>query len=81
VWIAGAPCANRQRELALLDILVVLLELHAAERGLDAENGQLRRQVLGGGRPVGELGRRGQLELQRAVGAGPHAVAALRIAG
>src|SRR4051812_12672744 len=79
--VAGPPAVNRQRELALLDILILLLELHAAEGGLDAEVAELRRQILGGGRPVGELGWRGQLELKRAVGAGPYAVATLRIAG
>ena len=43
----------------------ILLEVDAAEGGLDAELGQLFGQVIGGGRPVGEFGRRDQFQLDR----------------
>jgi hypothetical protein len=57
----------------------MLREGDAAESGLDTEVGQLLRQILGGGGPVSELGRCGQLELHALAGLiHPHAVAVAR---
>ena len=66
--VGGAPVADGQLEIALVDVDRLLRERDCPRLDRDAEGYELVGQGLAGGRPVGELGR--EAELVRGILAG-----------